>query len=83
MKVLLKSLCVGFIVSILLSLVSFEGECREISEQVFRIHILANSDSEEDQDLGYPGRGPVQGTGKGTPSRGWGQPKALSLLTAL
>ncbi|MBR2724417.1 MAG: stage II sporulation protein R [Ruminococcus sp.] len=51
MKVLLKSLCVGFIVSILLSLVSFEGECREISEQVFRIHILANSDSEEDQDL--------------------------------
>ena len=40
-------------------------------------------DGEEDQDLGYPGRGPVQGMGKGTPPRGWGQPKALPLLTAL
>ncbi len=51
MKILLKSLCVGFVVSILFSLVSFEGECREISEQVFRVHILANSDSNEDQSL--------------------------------
>lgn len=51
MKILFKSLCVGFIVSVLFTLIPFEGECREISDEVFRIHILANSDSEEDQSL--------------------------------
>ena len=51
MKILFKSLCVGFIITILISLVTFEGECREINSQVFRIHILANSDSKQDQDL--------------------------------
>lgn len=51
MKVFLKSLCVGFVVSLLFAFLPFEGECREISEQVFRVHILANSDSEEDQEL--------------------------------
>lgn len=51
MKVFFKSLCAGFIVAILLTLVPFEGECREISDRVFRVHILANSDSESDQAL--------------------------------
>lgn len=51
MKVLIKSLCVGFAVAILFAFLPFEGECREISNQVFRVHILANSDSEEDQNL--------------------------------
>ena len=51
MKILLKSLCVGFIVTMLFAFIPFEGECREISEQVFRVHILANSDSDEDQAL--------------------------------
>ena len=46
-------------------------------------HQQHQQDSEEDQDLRYPGGGPVQGMGKGTPPRGWGQPKALPLLTAL
>ena len=51
MKILFKSLCVGFVVAILFTLVPFEGECREISSQVFRVHILANSDSPLDQNL--------------------------------
>lgn len=51
MKLFFKSLCAGVIISILLTLIPFEGECREISEQVFRIHILANSDSDKDQAL--------------------------------
>ena len=33
------------------SFVGFEADCREISQSVFRLHILANSDSQEDQDL--------------------------------
>ncbi len=51
MKNVFKSLTAGVLLSILLTLVPFEGECREISDQVFRIHILANSDSAEDQSL--------------------------------
>lgn len=51
MKILFKSLCVGLIVAVIFSLVSFEAECREITTQVFRVHIIANSDSTEDQDL--------------------------------
>lgn len=51
MKNVFKSLTVGVLLSILVTLVPFEGECREISDQVFRIHILANSDSAEDQSL--------------------------------
>ncbi len=51
MKNVFKALCVGIITAILVALIPFEGECREISEQVFRIHILANSDSADDQAL--------------------------------
>ncbi len=51
MKMLFRSLCVSVIISILFTFIPFEGECREISDKVFRIHILANSDSETDQNL--------------------------------
>ncbi len=51
MKLFFKSLCVGLVVSILLTFVPFEGECKEISDSVFRVHILANSDSKQDQAL--------------------------------
>ncbi len=51
MKKIIKSMSFGLIISVLLCLVPFEGECREISDKVFRIHILANSDSKEDQSL--------------------------------
>lgn len=51
MKILFKSLCAGIIFAILFTLVPFEAQCREISDQVFRVHILANSDSDADQSL--------------------------------
>ncbi|WP_270739346.1 stage II sporulation protein R [Massilioclostridium coli] len=42
----------GLILAIMVgSFVGFEADCREISQSVFRLHILANSDSQEDQDL--------------------------------
>lgn len=49
MKRFFKSILCGFTVAALLALVPFEGECKGISEQVFRVHILANSDCEADQ----------------------------------
>ncbi len=41
----------GLCLCMLLSLCGFAGECAAVREQVVRLHILANSDSKEDQAL--------------------------------
>ena len=46
-----KSLIIGFVFSILCSFVNFQSKCDRISEKVFRLHIIANSDSDLDQRL--------------------------------
>lgn len=46
-----KSLFLGLIFSILFSFINFSAKCNKISEKMFRLHIIANSDSEEDQYL--------------------------------
>ncbi len=51
MKSISKALCVAFILSVLISMLPFEAECSDISTQVFRLHILANSDENTDQQL--------------------------------
>ncbi len=51
MKRLELSMLLALIFTLLLSFASFEGECSEIRQSVLRMHVLANSDSEEDQQL--------------------------------
>jgi stage II sporulation protein R len=51
MKLFLKSLSVGLVLTILVSLIPFSAQCENISNELFRLHILANSDSEQDQEL--------------------------------
>ena len=51
MKLLIKSACVAFVLTVIYSMIPFQAECADIPEEVFRLHILANSDSEEDQNL--------------------------------
>lgn len=51
MKLLIKSACVAFVLTVIYSMIPFQAECADISEEVFRLHILANSDSDEDQNL--------------------------------
>lgn len=51
MKLFIKSACIAFVLTVIYSVIPFEAQCSEISEDVFRLHILANSDSEEDQSL--------------------------------
>lgn len=51
MKLFSKALCIAFVLTVFYSLIPFEAECNEISNEVFRIHILANSDSQADQNL--------------------------------
>lgn len=51
MKMFIKSACIAFVLAVIYSMIPFQTECREISDEVFRLHILANSDSETDQSL--------------------------------
>ena len=46
-----KALAVGLVASVLLSLGHFSALCGEIRGEVVRLHVLAHSDSEEDQAL--------------------------------
>lgn len=46
-----KSVLLGVLFSILLSLIGFAGKCEKISDKVLRLHIIANSNSFEDQNL--------------------------------
>lgn len=51
MKLFLKAACAAFILTVLFSLLPFQAACANLPEDVFRLHILANSDSEADQAL--------------------------------
>ena len=45
------SVCVALIVSSFFSVYKFDNDCKELREDILRLHILANSDSEEDQQV--------------------------------
>ena len=45
------SLLVGFLIAVIFSITSFAETCEEVRGDVLRLHVLANSDSEEDQQL--------------------------------
>lgn len=51
MKTFGKALCLAMILTVLLSFTGFTAGCEEIPSQVLRLHVLANSDSQEDQNL--------------------------------
>lgn len=51
MKRWMRALSGGVILCMLLSLCGFEGACDSIRRDVVRLHILANSDTDEDQTL--------------------------------
>jgi len=51
MKLLFKSLTVATILSIIFTMIPFSAQCQNVSKEVFRLHILANSDEEYDQTL--------------------------------
>ncbi len=45
------SVIIGLIVSVIVSTVSFGYECEKIRNDVIRLHVIANSDSDEDQNV--------------------------------
>lgn len=53
-RALTLSMLFGTALAVLIgSFSAFAGECADMPERLFRMHILANSDSEEDQSLKY------------------------------
>lgn len=63
MKRLLTSVCVSIVFLFVFAMLPFEGECRSISDNVLRVHILANSDSVQDQKLKLKVRDALQNAG--------------------
>ena len=51
MKTITKAVISGFIISIFCSFLGFFERCDSVSNKIFRLHIIANSDSAEDQAL--------------------------------
>ena len=51
MKLFIKSICAAAVICIIFSMIPFSAQCRNVSGEIFRLHILANSDSEHDQAL--------------------------------
>ena len=51
MKNWIKAACTAFVLSVIFSFLPFQAQCRDIADSTFRLHILANSDSGEDQEL--------------------------------
>ncbi len=51
MKLLSKSIVIAFIITVIFSMIPFSAQCKNVSNDVFRLHILANSDAESDQSL--------------------------------
>ncbi len=65
MKRWVKAVCGAVIVCMVVSLCGFAGNCAVVRDSVVRLHILANSDSEEDQALKLKVRDAVTAAGAG------------------
>ncbi len=63
-KIIECSIFLGFIIAIVLSITSFAETCEEIRTDVLRLHVIANSDSYEDQQLKLKVRDAVLEAGK-------------------
>ena len=50
-KALEWAIIFGFVCSVFCSFASFDASCEELRHNVLRLHIVANSDSKEDQEL--------------------------------
>jgi len=60
LKCVLRAVFCGFIICFVTSMTNFDAQSKEIANEVFRLHILANSDSNEDQALKLAVRDEIQ-----------------------
>lgn len=50
-KTMFKSMCTAFVLTLILSFLPFQTVCENLTHEVLRLHILANSDTDKDQEL--------------------------------
>lgn len=63
-KILKASFLIGFLIAVVLSVTGFASTCEEIRGDTLRLHVLANSNSREDQELKLKVRDAVLKAGK-------------------
>lgn len=63
-KILELSFLIGIVLTVIFSINGFASTCDEIRSDVLRLHVLANSDSKEDQELKLKVRDEVLKAGK-------------------
>lgn len=63
-KILKASFLMGFLIAVVLNITGFASTCEEIRGDTLRLHVLANSDSNEDQELKLKVRDAVLKAGK-------------------
>lgn len=82
-----KAICLGLLLTILFTMTGFAGQCEEIGNRVLRLHVLANSDSQEDQALKLKVRDKIlecaQPLFEGTTSRDQAEAAAQAYLPQL
>lgn len=82
MKLFEKSLCLALVLTILLSFTGFAASCEDIPNRVLRLHVLANSDSDEDQALKLKVRDRVLSESAGMLDNITGKPQAEDAVKA-
>ena len=80
---MVKAILMGLCGCLVLSFCGFQAVCEDISERVLRLHILANSDSEEDQALKLLVRDAILEETKGELDGALSTPLAKQRLPAL
>ena len=80
MRRFLKALAGGVTLCILLSLCGFDGQCQAVRNNVVRLHILANSDTAEDQTLKLKVRDAVTAAADGWFDGANGETEALAQI---
>lgn len=76
---LIRAIAAALILSLMISICGFSGECNEIRQRVLRLHVLANSDSKEDQELKLKVRDRVVDTAAGLFDTARNEGEALKL----
>lgn len=81
MKTMEKALALALILTVLFSFTGFAEQCEDIPNRVLRLHVLANSDSDEDQALKLKVRDRILSAGAGILDTAGSREEAEAIIT--
>ncbi len=80
-KCLLVSVAVAFVLCVVASVAEFEAGCENVRQNVLRLHVIANSNSDEDQTLKLKVRDAVLEAGEGVFGNGKTSEEAAMMIS--